>query len=60
VSAPELVTPNAYSFAELKVAMECRKRSLFRIITIAAKVTDRPLRFCKSRVILAGRGRQDR
>ena len=44
MSAPKLITPNAYSFTELVVGIECRKRPIFIIITIAAKVTDRPFR----------------
>jgi len=42
VSAPKLITPDVYSFSELMVGTEHRKRPLFIIITIAAKVTDRP------------------
>jgi len=44
MSAPKLVTPNVYSYTELTVRKECRKRPLFIIITIAAKVTNRSLR----------------
>jgi len=47
VSAPKLITPNIYSYTELTVGMEGRKRPLFIIITIAAKVTDRPHRSYK-------------
>jgi len=45
VPAPKLITSNVYSYTELTVGMECRKRSLLIISTIAAKVTDRPFRF---------------
>jgi len=44
---PKLITPNVYSYTELTVGKECRKRALFIIITIAAKVTDRLLQFHK-------------
>jgi len=44
VSTPKLITPNVYNFTELTVGKESRKRPLFVIITIAAKVTDRSLR----------------
>jgi len=42
-----VITPNVYSYTELTVGKERRKRPLFIIITIAAKVTDRSLRFRK-------------
>jgi len=44
VSAPKLVAPNVYSYTELMIRKECRKRPLFTIITVVAKVTDRALR----------------
>jgi len=47
LSAPKLITPNIYNFTELMVEMECRRRPLFIIITIVAKVTNRSLRSCK-------------
>ena len=63
LSAPKLVTPDVYSFTELVVGMECRRRPMFIIITIAAKVTGRPFRSRKWEVI-EGRtcreGRQNR
>jgi len=43
VSTPKLITPDVYGYTELMVGKEC-KRSLFTIVTIAANVTDRPLR----------------
>jgi len=46
-----LITPVIYSYTELTAGMQCRKGPLFIIITIAAKVTDRPLRSCKWGVI---------
>ena len=51
LSTPKLVTPHVYSFTKLAVGMECRKRPLFIIITMAAMVTDRLLRFCKRGII---------
>jgi len=47
MSTPELTTPDVYIYTELTVGKECRKRPLFIIITIAAKLTDRSLRFLK-------------
>jgi len=47
VSFPKLITPNVYSYTELIVGKECRKRPLFIIITIAAKITYTSLRFCR-------------
>jgi len=44
VSSPKLIIPNIYSYTELTVGKECRKRPLFITITIAAKVTNRSLR----------------
>jgi len=29
LSAPKLITPNIYSYTELMLGMECRKRPLF-------------------------------
>jgi len=42
-----MITPNVYSYTELTVGMEGRKMLMFVIITIAAKVIDRPVRFHK-------------
>jgi len=47
MSAPKLITPNIYSLTELTLGMECRKWPLLIIITVAAKVTDRPFMFHK-------------
>jgi len=42
MSTPKLVSPKVYSFTELVVGKECRKRPQFLVIIIAAKITDRP------------------
>jgi len=49
LSAPQLITPNVCSFTELTVGKECRRKPLFVIITVAFKVTNRPLGSCKVR-----------
>jgi len=41
---PKLIIPDVYSYTELMVGKECRKRPLFIIITTAAKATDRSLK----------------
>ena len=43
MSAPKLITSNVYSYTELTVGKERRKRPLYIIIAIAAKVTDESL-----------------
>ena len=45
------MTPNVYSGTELMIGKECRKRPMFIIITVAAKVTNRALRSCKWGVV---------
>jgi len=40
VSIPKLITPEVYNYTELMAGKECRKKPLFIILTIAAKLTD--------------------
>ena len=55
-----MITPNVYSYTELTVGMEGRKMLMFVIITIAAKVIDRPVRFHKWGVVKGGTCREGR